>query len=60
MVKTVLVTPAQVDAARAVVQRRAETGRPVPEALRRIAEADHDDSGDARSPLEAPGAPLSA
>ena len=54
MVKTVLVTPAQVDAARAVVQRRAETGRPVPEALRRIAEADHDDSGEARSPLEAP------
>jgi hypothetical protein len=40
MVKTVLVTPAQVDAAKAVVQRRAETGRPVPDALRRIAEAD--------------------
>ena len=59
MVKTVLVTPAQVDAARAVVQRRAETGRPVPEALRRIAEADHDDSRDARSSHEVPGAPLS-
>lgn len=42
MVKTVLVTPAQVDAAKAVVQRRAESGRPVPEALRRIAEADAD------------------
>jgi cytidylate kinase len=54
MVKTVLVTPAQVDAARAVVQRRSESGRPVPEALRRIAEADHDDSGETASPLEAP------
>jgi len=60
MVKTVLVTPAQVDAARAVVQRRAETGRPVPEALRRIAEADQDDSGEVRSPLEVPGGRLSA
>lgn len=58
MVKTVLVTPAQVDAARAVVQRRAETGRPVPEALRRIAEADHDDSGETPSPLAAPGSPI--
>ncbi len=57
MVKTVLVTPAQVDAAKAVVHRRAESGRPVPEALRRIAEADQ--TGDSPSPLEAPGAPIS-
>ena len=42
MVKTVLVTPAQVEAAKTVVQRRAESGRPVPEALRRIAQADVD------------------
>jgi hypothetical protein len=60
MVKTVLVTPAQVDAAKAVVRRRAETGRPVPEALRRIAEADADRSADGSELGEAPAAPTAS
>ena len=59
MVKTVLVTPAQVDAAKAVVRRRAETGRPVPDALRRIAEADAERSLEAVELGEAGAGPIS-
>lgn len=49
MPELVLVSPAQVVAAKAVVSRRVSTGRPVSEALQRIAEARHQ-SGPTRHP----------